>query len=533
MRRPRFSRRIAACGAALLVAPVLVVAGCGDEGGGKSADLSPALAAALSYLPADAAIAGVVPTDLDRAPLERLEERASKLEGWQDLRREFERQISDQEVDFDRDIRPQLGNPLVVAASSINQDDELEYTALQVKDPPAMRRLLERSVARGQEERLPDYRGALVTRDLNKGAGEEDEKGNTFTAVHRNVAVQANSRQQLEAAIDRSAGSDNLATNDEIASELDGGGEDLLFRVVGDTATLLRRDRGQEAEAARKVEWVKALGDFTTAGFASGDGVRFEFEQKTDRRDLSEEDLPMASGADPALLHDRDVPIAAGLREPDQLYTFFEQALKAAEPREFAEYEAAIKQLGALGTDIHKDVLQKISNLSLALTSEQAGTFQTTLGEGAGEDLRKFLEVSQPFLEGALGASEAGRVRIETRGSGESKVWTVQDASGKPVARYTVRGNALLGSLGSAALPEPVEGAGLPGAEGAFALALSGKRFVELVRGLDQQGAPALSDTDSRRALRLISTLASLRLSLRAETTALTGRGEFVLPRAR
>jgi uncharacterized protein DUF3352 len=532
MRRPAFSWRFVACVATLLAGAAATLPGCGDGGSGKGGDLSPALAAALSYLPRDVAIAAVVPTDLDRAPLKRLEKRASKLEGWGDLEKEFEKQVSG-EVDFDRDIRPQLGNPLVVSASSLDQSDDLEYSALQVKDPEAMRRLLERGVARGQEERLPDYKGALLTRDLKKGPGEKDETGNTFTAVHRNVAVQASSKEQLEAAIERSAGGDNLASNDEIASELDRGGEDVLFRVAGDSAALLKRARGKEAEAARKVEWVTALGDFTGAGFAMGEGLRFEFEQKTDKQDLSESDLPLAAGAEPALLHDQDAPIVAGLREPDQLYTFLERALKATEPRQYAEYETAIKQLAALGTDIHDDVLEKITNLSLALTSDQAGSFQTNLSEGAGEDLRKFLEVSGPFFEGALGSSEAGRVRIVTRGSGDSKVWTVQDASRKPVARYTVRGNALVGSLGSAELPDPVEGAGLPGAEGALAVALLGKRFIELVRDLDQQGTPTFRDADSRRALRLISTLASLRLSIRAETDALTGRGEFVLPSAR
>jgi hypothetical protein len=531
MRRPALSRRFAACGAAVLAVASVALPACGAGDGEKSEDLSPALEAALSYLPKDAAIAGAIPTNLERAPLKRLEKRASNLEGWQDLRKEFERQVAE-DLDFDRDIRPQLGNPLVLFASSLDQNDDFEYSALQVKDPQAMRRLLERSIAKGNEERLPDYKGALVTREAKGSPGQGNAAGDNFTALHQDVAVQANSEGQLKAAIDRSTGSDNLASNDKVASELDRGGEDVLFRLVGDTAELVKKARGKEAEAARKVKWVQAVGDFTAAGFATPDGVRFEFEQKTDEQALSEGDLPIAAGANPALLHDRNAPIAAGLRAPDQLYVFLEQAIKAAEPQQFAEYDAAIKQLKALGTDIHEDVLKKITNLSLALTSEQAGTFQTDLSEGAGEALRQFLQLSEPFFEGALGAS-AGRVRIVSRGSGDSKVWTVQDASGEPVARYTVRGNALVGSLGSAPLPDPAEGTALPGAEGAFASALSGKRFVELVRDLDQQGTPSLSDTDSRRALRLISTLASIRLSLRAETDALTGQGELVLPAAR
>lgn len=209
------------------VAAGLAIAGCGDGDGGDG-KVSPELAAVLAYLPPDPAFAGIIPTDLDRAPVKRLEERASKLEGWSDVKKELERQIAE-DADFDRDVRPQLGNPIVFSAATVDQSDDADYSAVKVKDPHALRRLTERSIAKGREKRLGEYKGALITRDVHRSPGEEP--GNDFTALHRDVMIQANSREALEKAIDRSAGSDNLAGNEKVASALDGIAADVLFHA--------------------------------------------------------------------------------------------------------------------------------------------------------------------------------------------------------------------------------------------------------------------------------------------------------------
>jgi hypothetical protein len=494
---------------------------CGREK--ENGKASPALAAVLAYLPPDPALAGVLQTDLDRAPVKRLEQRASRLAGWRDLQKELEQQLAS-DLDFDRDIRPQLGNPLVVTAATVDQNDDDDYTAIAVEDPQSLRKLIERRIARGRATRLSRYKGALVIRDAHRSSGGAD-----FTALHRDVLIQANGERPLHDAIDRSGGSDNLAGNEEIASELDHTTPDLLFHAVGDTGRLLGRSRDGNAAAARKVKWVRALGKFSTSAFATGDGVRFEFEQKTDAEDLSAADLPLATGSEPAVLHDRKAPIVVGVREPDRLYGFAEHASRAIDPGSYDEYQSGIRQLRDLGTDIHEDVLQKVFNLSLALRSQQAGTFQANLRYGKGEDLRALLESGQTFLEGLFSGQEAG-AEIVTRGSGDETAWTVRRKSGAPLARYTVRGDTLVGSFGPVLPSPPAAGEALPGAEGALAVALHGKPFADLVRSIDRQGTPQLRGATGRRALALLSALGGLRFSVRAEPSALTGRGEVTLP---
>jgi hypothetical protein len=277
------------------------------------------------------------------------------------------------------------------------------------------------------------------------------------------------------------------------------------------------------------VKWVRALGGFSASAFATGEGVRFEFEQKTDGEDLSAADLPLATGSEPALLHDRKAPIVVGLRQPDRSYRFAESALKAADPKSYSEYETGIRQLRALGTDIHKEVLQKVFNLSLALRSEQAGTFQANLRHGAGNDLRALLESGQTFLEGLFSGNEAS-AEIVTQGSGDETAWTVRRKSGEPLARYTVRGDTLVGSLGPVLPLPPVDAQPLPDAEGALAVALSGKPFAALISDIDRRGTPELRGASGRRVLELLTALGGLRFSVRAEPSALTGHGEVTLP---
>jgi hypothetical protein len=106
----------------------------------------------------------------------------------------------------------------------------------------------------------------------------------------------------------------------------------------------------------------------------------------------------------------------------------------------------------------------------------------------------------------------------------------VRRKTGEPLARYTVRGDTLVGSLGPVLPSPPVGGQALPEAEGALAVALSGKPFADLIRDIDRQGTPALRGASGRRVLKLLSALGGFRLSVRAEPSVLTGRGGLTLP---
>src|SRR5215211_7837832 len=105
-RLPPLMRRLAVLA---LVLPALAGAGCG---GGK--DSSGPLDEGLRYLPADAPFAVAIDTDVNGDQYRAANEIAEKFpfagQAREELKKLFER---GDEVDFDRDVKPLLGNPFV------------------------------------------------------------------------------------------------------------------------------------------------------------------------------------------------------------------------------------------------------------------------------------------------------------------------------------------------------------------------------------------------------------------------------------
>ena len=90
----------------------------------------------------------------------------------------------------------------------------------------------------------------------------------------------------------------------------------------------------------------------------------------TDGGDLTDEDLPLASGDEPAKVVQRPSEIGVGLRDPSQLVAFFESALQAVDPNSFGDYEQGKRALSAkLDIDVDKDVIAQLTgNLSVSAT---------------------------------------------------------------------------------------------------------------------------------------------------------------------
>ena len=107
-------------------------------------------------------------------------------------------------VDFDKDIKPLLGNPAVISATDVDSflsdaDQSGFVAALQVKDKDALDSLIEKTGAKEDGEES----GATVYRD-----------GDTSFAVNDDVVVLAGSRELLVAALKRADGGDSLSEDD-------------------------------------------------------------------------------------------------------------------------------------------------------------------------------------------------------------------------------------------------------------------------------------------------------------------------------
>jgi hypothetical protein len=517
----RYGIRPARLRVGLIVVALVLAAGpfaaCGNDDG---APAQGPLAKGLSYMPKDAGLVLVAPTDLDAGPLKRLDELGSRFPGWDRLKRDLESRIA-RDADFERDLRPQLGKPLVFALGR-NADDQ--YFALEVEDPVAMRRLLERSVARGKRERLDDYKGALITRDRNTDRDGRRGRGKlAVTALHDGVLLATGSEELARAAVDRSVGSDNLAGEDSVTSALRRLGEDALFRVAGDAQRLLDSAPTSDAAAARRLPWVRALGAFTARGVVEDDRVDIEAQIATDRVRLRERDLPLAAGAERPLVHAPDAAAIVALREPDRLVRFVEALVEATNPTGFARYRTGVDQLRDLGVDLHRDLLGRIENLSIAIESGLTTTFEADLAEGSGPRFASALDSAQPFLRETIRDLVGRELTLERTGIGQRRRYAVKQ-SGLTVASFGVRGDTLVGVIGLGDLPRPTTGRPLEDTEGALVLRGDLARLVRV---------PLIAQTLPDQAKDILGRLGELKASVRTEPEATTARGNVKVGKRR
>jgi len=444
-------RSLAALFACLAVVAVAGT-GCGSDDSSSSG-----LDAVLSYVPADTPFAVSIDTDLQDEQYKALDSILNRFPGADTIKSLLKAQLSmgQEGVDFDKDIKPLLGNPAVISATDItsflsDSADSGFVAALQVKDTDALDSLIEKTGAKEQGE----VAGATEYQD-----------GDTFFAVKDDVVVLAGSKELLDAALKRADGGDSLS-EDDFDKGLEGLPDDAFARVYVDVQGLLGQSEG--AKSARNIEWVAALRTLGLTIAAQKDSIDVEFNLRTEGDDLTEEDLPVAAGDDAAKVVQRPGEIGVGLRDPRQLVAFFESALQAVDPKTFGQYEQGKRTLeGRLDLDVERDILAQLTgNLSVSATIEgdvavraelkDAAAFERTLDkvvQGLPEfgvrgvtrkgDLYEFSSPDLHFVFGvANGAFVAGTDAARARQMAASQPEAVEGATGSVVARADAEGIA-------------------------------------------------------------------------------------------
>jgi hypothetical protein len=496
----------------LVLALALALSGCTGGDDERRVPAGP-LAAGLSYLRSDSAAAFVIATNLRKGAASGLDRLGS--DGRRGVEAVVSSQVGQRGIPFSTAIRPQLGNPLV--AGITRQGDRV--AAIRVRDARQLRSAVEERLDQGQAERLDDYEGALVWKDRRPAQDA------TYGAAREQELVVAHSEKDVHEAIDAARGSKNLASDGAVIATLTRLGPDSLVRAVGDAQRLLESgDTGQAADA-RKVPWMKALGIFTLVARVEkvGEVVGVDFSLATNRVRLSKQDLPLLSGAASPRLHDPGAPASVAILEPQQLVHFLERTLGATDPDRFQRYRTGMDQLRAiLRVNLHRDLTDKITSLSLAATSATAFTFEATLEPGSAPAFRRDLNRARLFVEGFVNDLAPGTT-IEVRRSGPHRVWVVENR-GLTLGRYSVRGGTLVGSVGPARIPPAVRGTRLPGVEGSLVLRGDLGRIGRVLGAL-----LAIPD----QAFGVVSRLGDLTLGVRAEPEALVASGSLRVGRQR
>jgi hypothetical protein len=493
----RFLALIAAAAALGLVAP-----GCG--GGGSNAK-SP-LDEGLGFLPKDAPFAVAISTDTESgqyksagAILKKFPFGPQALAG---LRQRFERNG----VSFENDVKPILGNPFVVGAPSpgaLQSNSRNQYVAsLKAKDSGKLD-----DIVKKDSKQVGDKNGFTVY----------ESKNGQRLARKDDVVVFAGSNKLLDDAL-ATRGGDNRLTEADFDKGLSGLPKDAAIRVYGDAQRLLNAD--PSSATARKVKWVNALRKFGLTGSVNQDSIDIGFNLQTDAGQLTDADLPLASGDPAPKVVEQAGEVSFGLRDPAQVEKFAEAAGQAVNPSGFGQFEQAKRTIEKqLGISIDKDVLSQLTGDISGVTGvsgkfaaradlKDPGAFRTTLKKVA-PALPRLLNSTGGGGSAKLSRSGGGLYRLKDR-NGQTVVFGVQGSA------FVVGDDPARARKLAAATPTSV-----PGVSGSVVTSADAEKLANAIIGrLGAKLGPGVSLLGTR----FTAPLGNLTGSVKTTTSGMSGK---------
>lgn len=404
--------------ATVLALAALLAAGCGGGDSDSSLDT------ALSYLPKDAVFAVALDTDLDSDQYKALDALLDEFAFGDTVRNQIRQQL-EQSTDgrFDEDLRPLLGNPLVVGAPSASGAATGPIAAIQVADEDKLDELVERE---GVKE-LREAAGATLY--------QEDD---TFFAVEDDVIAFAPDQRQLTAAVERADG-DGQLDEDTFNDALDGLPEDALARIYADVEALLEDDPDRAAELS--VRWIAALRTLGATVTARKDRLDADFRLRTEG-DLSDADLPIAPGEEAPPVISREGELGLGIRDLAHIVRFAEKAAQSIDPAGFGDYAQAKKTIDKqLGVSLDDDLVGQLSgDLSASIALDGAYGVRAKLDDPQAfrRTLRKVSDLLPSFARGA----GFGRLQLTKPRAGDD-LYELENPRGGSVF-FGVAGDALV-----------------------------------------------------------------------------------------
>jgi uncharacterized protein DUF3352 len=385
---PAAARRLLATALCALVP--LVAVGCG---GGSSSGASSPLDNALGYVPKNAPFVLALDTDPNGSQWKSLVANLKKFPFSGQVQSSLNSSLQQAGFDFNRDIKPILGNQAVIASPTVQGltgSNTQVILALQAKDKGKLSNLLSRS---RQLTKDGSSNGATLYKEKTS-SDELAQKGDTL--------VLATTRQQLVAALQQRGRSDRL-TESDFNSKLNGLPSDALARFYLDAQSVI--DQSPGAARAKQVKWVGALRTFSFALSSQNDGLSIDFDAKTDPSGLTQADLPIATGNASPPVSNKQGEIGVGIRGLDQTERFAESVAKVVSPTSYGDFVKAKQVLSSrLGVNVDRDLIGQLSGnatTSIDLSGHYAVRANPKNPATFAKTLAKFARVAPSFAQGA------------------------------------------------------------------------------------------------------------------------------------
>ena len=311
--------------ALLAAACIVVVAGCG------SSSSSNPIASELSYLPAGSPFVMSVATDPNGAAIHGVNALLGQFPFASLGIGALKQKLQQSGINYDGDVRPLFGNPVVLALSSVavpststltNPASSNALVVWETKDGDKLKSLLKR-VAPGLHQ-SGEHDGATIYGDGSNGA----------FAIDGSTLVFGASAASVNAALDRHKNGGGM-TEAQYKAATAGLPSDALVSVVGDIGGLLN---SQGLASARQIPWVAAIHSYSEAITASSSGLKVSYHIDTSGAQLTDAQLPFAPGnTAPALAG--NFPITFGIHDPAHIFQFAESAEQVASPVSYGAFQ--------------------------------------------------------------------------------------------------------------------------------------------------------------------------------------------------
>jgi Protein of unknown function (DUF3352) len=360
--------------------------------GGDAPVAGNALDDALRYLPADAGTVVVVSTDLESDQFKTFDEKVARRAAGGSVEEELRRAAEEEAgLSFDQDVKPLLGNHLVVGVTGaedflgLGGDDGGQggfVSALRTRDEAKLRALVEERLG---FTRTGEAEGATLYR-----AGE----GSEVLAVDGDVLVFADREETLRGALARRDGDDHL-TAERLGDHLGDLPEDALVRAYTDARPLLA---SIPDDRVREIRWVSALRSVALAVGIEDERLAIDVTLSTDPDAVTDADLPVVPDDEtPEVVSGYEGEIVGASRNQSQTTVFLLRAARVLFPdSRFVRDVDALER--DLGIDFEEEVLRQFDGPSASAVSPDGETFAARSTVRDPERLAEHLDELAPHL---------------------------------------------------------------------------------------------------------------------------------------
>ncbi len=345
-------RRFRALTAVVLLC--LGVAGCG--GGGHQATTP--LDDALGYFAKDAPFVAAVDSNPDRGQLRQLLSFAGgfgrplvgvRLQNLARLR----------QLDYARDVKPQLGGPVVIGLARPAAGSGLgvvTVVAMHLNHPLRAKQVLVRQ---------PNVRGRGKTSGVRVFADTDDSR---YYAVDGHVLVAASNPDILGAALALKR-SENRMRESDFTADLKGLPAGGLVRVSADPRSLIGAD--PRLRPALDVKWLASLRRMGAVMKVAPSGATVDFHIASDASAIADADLPLAPKAGPLPLIGKRGEIKVGVREPGRLARVAFAIWRAIAAQQVAHF----RKLEPLGVNLELQLPRHLAGSAAAAIDPLSNAF--------------------------------------------------------------------------------------------------------------------------------------------------------------